>query len=125
MMVKQLDQEGFVVEATDEVNAIIAAKIISDEYVAMLEAAFWQELAAVRKQGDISTNEIARRLDAAGIASRPTTLSKLRAITHAELAENLATVGNQFREIVARIERSTPEIQEALREGRLAPRPKD
>jgi hypothetical protein len=100
-----------VTATTDDVDALIAAKITTDELFAELDTAFWRELAAIRKTGGVSVNEICRRLHAAGIASKPTTLNKLIAAAGADVGEAVTKLGDQFREMAATLQRNAHVIR--------------
>lgn len=98
----------------DELDKIIASK-------AAFDAMFWRAMGAIYEEGT-SANEISRRLAAAKIASRPTTLAQLRpykspARQAGEAAqranEAMQRMGNAASEMIA----STSRLVAAMRAG--------
>jgi phage-related protein len=116
-VVKSLYRGGPVTATTDDVDALIAAKITTDELFAELDAAFWRDLAAIRKSGGVGVNEICRRLHAAGIASKPTTLNKLSAAATSDIRQSVERMGTQFRDMVASLERNADALRRILAEA--------
>lgn len=92
-----------------ELDAVIAARI-------HMEQAFWDTLRLLHQQEGVSANEIARRLTAAKIASRPTVLEQLRTTPEAEftktinnLKESITSVSGAFVRLNATLDRITPQ----------------
>ncbi|MFC5187145.1 hypothetical protein [Actinomadura harenae] len=85
--------------ALNELDAIIAARVDFEEM-------FWRSLGSIRREGKVSANEIARRVHAAGIASRPTTLDRLRPYSAAAVAaEAMNSMANSARAAMAPLSR--------------------
>lgn len=89
----------------DDIDQIIAAKLA-------LDRAFWHALGA-KYQGGVSANEIARRVHAAGIASRPTTLAHLKpyASPARRASEALQSMQESARDAAAAMTRMVEALQ--------------
>ncbi|TDD97660.1 hypothetical protein [Actinomadura rubrisoli] len=104
---------------TDDVDAIIATKLELDARKDEVDQAFWQYLFVIHRSG-VSVNEIARRVHAAGIASRPTTLKRLQSVALARSAKKFAELAPQFERLSAAVTEMAASMRKALAG---APRP--